>query len=778
MRDDEEPTFEHACAWWPDITDIYTPIGWKDHLFRFNILWNGIVVAQPHLNKRTEAWKGLGLQYVFAPGKGQPSRDAGEDEGIFSHGLPANTGVDDGMVRQGWTDHIAPVLWSEWSEGGLLLRQEVFAHVPGGQCVERGDEPLFAWVRLFVHRVCPALPVPARAPLFNVQLMAPCYHPSMHTRGHWWSPDRSVYPRTLQFDAASRCITEPDGTIRMGWDSADLQKTAFKPQAPMNPALADRFPKYNECAQSAMVVFALPTREGSAIDVLIPMLPTAREAFEKERALGRERALEEADRFWSRKPVAAASVSFPEPPLNEAITRSLQFAEVVAERNPATGITSMLSASYSYANLWTTPASMVCTMLLDTLGCHEVAEKYLRMFRTEQGTVIPPGDCFELHPGYLSSPKSLTSVDWITDHGAILHMIAFHALVSCDERFAQEWQEVLVKGCDFIRYARRVSHPGIPGIMPAAVASDAKTRFQAVWADGWNYKGLTSAVKALQRIGHPRAAEFAAEAEAYRAAFVSAFRKKVAEAPTWTDRQGARHPLIPIGLGGDQPGETLHAFYLDTGPLVLVYSGLLPAEDPAMRAALLWFREGPQTEFYRRLSNHRQVPCLDHEISSCEPCYSWNVFHSHQLGDRERFLEGLYSLWAGAMSRKTFVSCETRGGITGSLFSTPLAVYLSRLAVVDDQWREDELHLLRLMPLAWLREDREMVLSDLPTVFGPMTLKVRREDAGTVSVEFQSRFRCRPRAVWLHEPPVEGLKQMRVNGVLNPCTGGPSRLPG
>ena len=55
----------------------------------------------------------------------------------------------------------------------------------------------------------------------------------------------------------------------------------------------------------------------------------------------------------------------------------------------------------------------------------------------------------------------------------------------------------------------------------------------------------------------------------------------------------------------------------------------------------------------------------------------------------------MYSLFAGASSRQTYTVCETRGGITGVTPCLP-GVWLARLAVIDDQIRDDELHLLRL----------------------------------------------------------------------------------
>src|SRR5437879_10589700 len=42
-----ELTAELAKLWWPDQRNIWTPIGWKDHYFRFNVLYNGWIVCEP-----------------------------------------------------------------------------------------------------------------------------------------------------------------------------------------------------------------------------------------------------------------------------------------------------------------------------------------------------------------------------------------------------------------------------------------------------------------------------------------------------------------------------------------------------------------------------------------------------------------------------------------------------------------------------------------------------------------------------------------------------------
>jgi hypothetical protein len=272
-------------------------------------------------------------------------------------------------------------------------------------------------------------------------------------------------------------------------------------------------------------------------------------------------------------------------------------------------------------------------------------------------------------------------------------------------------------------------------------------------------------VRFLQQVGHEHAAEFAAEAADYRQTFLKVIRQASSRAPTWVDQRSRRHPLVPTVLSGEALAlQTRHAFYLDGGPLFLVYAGLMKADDPLMRSTLQWFRQGPQRVFYRRDAGCFQVPVLDHEMSSCEPCYSWNAFHAHQHGDRQHFLETMYSLFAGAVSRQTFISCETRGGITGVVFSATLAAWLARLAVIDDQLADDQLHLLRLAPLAWISRQKETAFRKMPTAFGPVSLQFKMSDARTLAIQFSAKFRTPPAKIFLHIPPLGSLRRIIFNG--------------
>ena len=231
--------------------------------------------------------------------------------------------------------------------------------------------------------------------------------------------------------------------------------------------------------------------------------------------------------------------------------------------------------------------------------------------------------------------------------------------------------------------------------------------------------------------------------------------------PEWTDGDGRKHRFVPTAL--PKGGDVKFPFYLDTGPLFLVYGGLMNADDDLMRSALHYFRGGPNTRTYDLGGAWHQPVCLRHELSSCEPCYSWNVFHAWQAGDRPKFLEGMYSLLTGSLSRRTSIGCEHRGGVSGTLFSVPLPIELARLSVIDDQLEPNRLHLLRLVPLAWLSADRPTTFERIPTEFGPVTLRFQLQENGRrLAVTFQPQFRHDPQSVLLHVPPLDGLSEIAV----------------
>jgi hypothetical protein len=670
--------------------------------------------------------------------------------------------VDGGHGIQGWdTSHATPLLWTEWRlQEGLVIRQEVFSHVAGGRDVVTGIEPHYAWVRLIVTHVDELRA--AAHQNFAIQLSQVYYK---HVERYKWEdgitidvdPQVASYTNTLRLEDGTRVI-EPDNKVRL----AVLPHSAGKV----------KFSEIHPEAQVYGLKIQLDAKVGDLVDLLVPMLPETKEEVQKELDLGREGALAECDRYWAKTPAEAARIQIPEKHIQEVVSRSVKFAEIIAEKDYVNGDYTFLTGSWGYDNLWSTPSSMTSFMFLDLLGYFETVEQHVELFRKHQGSVKPPGPAYQLHPGYFSTPRTLTAFDWLTDHGAILHQVSTHALLSGDQSFISRWTEPIVKACDFIKDSCAItSHDGVPGLLPPAVATDEIIPTQAVYSLAWHYKGLRSAVRLLKRTGHARAGEFDEFSNGFKSTFVKAFRERSVSAPQWTDASGAKRPKPPTTLSSKPM--RFHpfsdAFYLDGGPMILVWAGLLPAEDELMRASAAFFREGPDTQLYGYRSNPLARPVLVHEISTCEPCYSWNIFHSWQLADRPRFLEGLYSLFLGPLSKQTYIAAEHRHGIQCTQCATYLAFNLGRLSVIDDEIVENELHLLRLCPAAWLTSTNDSVFEKMPTLYGVVNLRFRlSDDRKTLSIVFSGDWREKPSKIILHTPPL-GLTHVIVNGKRQPA---------
>ncbi|MBN1418030.1 MAG: hypothetical protein JXP34_04600 [Planctomycetes bacterium] len=760
-----EPDIAQANRWWPRLTNVFTPIGWKNHLFRFNVFYNGMIMADPcpeHASPALARWRGLGAQVGILPSEG------GLDPDRWRAGTYQMTGeAGRRWGHQGLLDRPAPVIWTEWRQAfracvGYVVRQEVFAHVPGGQEIVTGDEPLFAWIRLSVGDVNPLVRSDRCGIL--VKINKPHWFPEMYEgRNCALRTTDALYPRALRLervgseDAPGFLVIEPDDRIRI----------AVLPRERVDATFAVRAGNHG---QDSNLHVTIPAAAGEFVDLLLPMIPAKRDALLAEMRRGRDAVLRECDAYWSRVPASAARIRTPERTVNGFLRRNAQYGEIIAQRMPDGGHYTNLTGSLVYARMWATPTAMFDTMLLDTLGYHEAVDRYLEIFRATQGEVKPPGPSYDRHPGYLATPPDLTAVDWLSDHGAILHAVSYHALLTDDRAFIERWREPILRACAFIRDARRkTDRDGVRGVLPPAVATDRGVPTQAVWNIGWNYRGLASAVRLLERIGHPQAGAWAREADDYRSVFVRALRDRTARMPAWTDGEGTVHRAVPMSLSAG--GDITHGFYLDTGPLFLVYAGLLPAGDPLMRSALRFFREGPNRRLYDPGGHHEQPPVLVREISSCEPCASFNIFHSHQSGDRLRFLEGMYSMLAGAHSRRTYIACETRGGVTG--LAGHIGIYAVRLAAIDDLVDPEALHLLRLVPLAWLRSDRETRFENVPTIFGPVDLRFGLAEGGrSLRVAFAHRFHHPPRRILIHIPPVAEVEELIAGGRSSPARAG------
>lgn len=454
-----EPNIEQAMGWWSPQRGVWTPIGWKSHLFRFIVPYNGALVCSPHgmmAKPHTAKYAGDDFQLTFHPSKDgklppKPTETVRMYRWDGGHGIQE---FDESLET--------PVLSTRWPvDDGVILKSEVFAHMAGGDEVATAMAPLFAWVRLSVDHVDPI-----RHPEkygFAVQLSKAWY-----LQGGIVGQDDTAFlegnPARIPLDTPLTSATlagEAGATPGLTISHRDLTRMLVLPGGEAEVSLS---PVSSE-EKEYVLYLELPAKVGAHVDLLVPMLREPADVALKEMKLGRAGALAEAEAHWNDKPDTAAEIHTPENYFNQAIRRNIQYAQIIAELNPENGENSFLSGVYGYDTLWSTPTSMISHMFLDLLGYHDVVEKHTALYKANQGSVRPPGPSYKLSNGYFSTPKTLTSIDWLGDHGAIMEIISRHALLSGDKEYIDKWIDPLLKGCEFIKTSIEFTdHDGAKGV--------------------------------------------------------------------------------------------------------------------------------------------------------------------------------------------------------------------------------------------------------------------------------------------------------------------------
>jgi hypothetical protein len=218
-----EPNVKLASQWWTELSNVVTPVGWRDHLHRFNIVYDGTILARPP--GKPGRFEGEadpiaeGVQLTFSPSADGAITPPPQEE--YWLALPDGRHVGD----QGWTDHAAPVLWTRWQPrdgpmAGLELRQFVFAHMATGGEAKSGIEPMFAWLRLQVTRRDGS--ANAEQCGFLIRLNKPHIDFSMDESDNCRvKPKDSIYPRGLRLeqiqssDGRGGLVIEEDDRVRM-----------------------------------------------------------------------------------------------------------------------------------------------------------------------------------------------------------------------------------------------------------------------------------------------------------------------------------------------------------------------------------------------------------------------------------------------------------------------------------------------------------------------------------------------------------------------------------
>lgn len=683
-------------------------LGWPNVAREFYVLSNGCV----------------GISSGANAGTGHPPPEhftvelgAGTRPEFREHGDPS--------VVQAIEDGYYPIIHTKWTTAESTVHAAALAYPLAGEEVRTGNEPLGAFVRW--GRTNPRVPLWLRIkpdnykgppkPLENLA-------DAKVAEGKLWAGDRIV----LGFDHARASV-----------HSADPRQ---------------------------ILVRLIP--EGSYADVVIPDVAVDEDVVERAMRLGFMAAYDRTKRYWDG--LLAGGTSFDLPDAVAVHYFKTLYCRTLATADLDEEGTYVLKAFPGFCgHVWLNISAQGVEALART-GHFGEARRYLEPGFAWQGS--RPADTTEKFAGwegFFNSSPRYTGFAWLNSHGWFQWAAARYFLFSDDRAWLEEHLPALVKSLEWTARQRRLTmkkgpdgkQPANYGWLPAARASDG-SQGTSTHNDCINWMGFNELVNVLERIGHPRAAEFREVADDYRQAILRGLRASTGRREPVRLRDGTFVPYVPGYL--DSEGHETDVWYaglVDTALEAVPDSGVVPPGDPL------------EDWLLRNLEDNLLVaaPNLADE----------GHYLGHALGylrrDRPKpAIYTFYSLLATQAARQTRTPYEHRSWGDRRVYElNPWALgYYTRLLsgmLCYDEGKE--LTYCRATPRAWLDAGKSIRVADLQTRFGPTSFTLAAE-ADRIVGELSPPTRYPPAQIKLRLRVDGRLASVELNGQpsrFDPATG-------
>ena len=320
-------------------------------------------------------------------------------------------------------------------------------------------------------------------------------------------------------------------------------------------------------------------------------------------------------------------------------------------------------------------------------------------------------------------------------NGQALWAIWQYAKISGDRAWLEKAYPQMVRGCEWIKHARRQTPVTSPyaGLLPAAPADGEflwDGKHHIVGYDLWNLRGLLCTADAAQLLGRQTdAAALAKEAQDYRTAIDAAWKRTGLPhfPPSW-EKEGTH-------WGNTETLWPTEIFSRDDPRVIATIEHARKTQGGGfIEGTIQWL--GTKDAIHPYMSAYTTMTTLargDHD--QVVEDYYWYLLHSTAA---HAFPEGIYY-------KRRFAWSDTIPHVTGA---SNFAVMLRHTLVHE---AGDELHLLAGVPDGWLADGKEIRVENAPTHFGPLSLKTRGTAAG-VEVALTAPTRNPPKRIVLHLP--------------------------
>ncbi|MFH1023845.1 MAG: hypothetical protein V1809_10725 [Planctomycetota bacterium] len=479
-------------------------------------------------------------------------------------------------------------------------------------------------------------------------------------------------------------------------------------------------------------------------DILVPHQPIPADRAKNLARQDFSKHVEACRTFWKARLRKAATVSIPEPAIDERVKAGLLHCDLVALGREPAG--SVLATIGWYAPIGSESAPII--QFFDSMGWHRLAERSIQFFLDRQR-----------EDGFIQNFGG-----YQLETGPALWTMGEHYRYTRDEAWVRRIRSKLLKACDYLlAWRERNKRPDLRGkgygLLDGKVA-DPEDFFHSFMLNGLSYLGIQRVSEMLSEVDPAHSKRLAREAKAFRRDIRTAFHEAVGRSPAIPLGDGTWAPSVPPW--SEYPGAL--ALYADGGNWFT--HGAFGARDSLIGSLYLVISEvidANEVGADILLKSHQQLFTVKNAGLS-QPYYCRHD-HIHLLrGEVKAFLKTYYNQFTALQDRETYTFWEHYFGASQhKTHEEGWFLMQTRWMLLMEQG--STLYLLRGIPRAWMDDGKRLSFDGMRTYFGPVSLQVEsRVEEGIIEARYALSADRKPANLVVRLPHPRGLRPREVSG--------------
>ncbi|MHB9070864.1 MAG: glucosidase family protein [Sedimentisphaerales bacterium] len=483
--------------------------------------------------------------------------------------------------------------------------------------------------------------------------------------------------------------------------------------------------------QEEMAVLLWPG-EICQFEFMLPHRPISKDRAAKLAKCDFLTRMAESRKFWKNKLQAAGSIKLPEKRINNMVKAGLLHLDLITYgREPEE---TLIPCIGTYNAIGSESAPII--QFFDSMGWHDVARRSLMYFLYTQR-----------NDGFMQN-----FFNYMLETGCVLWTLGEHYRYTRDDEWFRSVADKILKSCEFlINWRAKNEREDLRGKgygMLEGQVADPEDQERIFMLNGYAYLGLSRAAEIFAGIDPSQSKRLTKEAEALKSDIRKAFFEAMAKGPVIPLGDGTWCPTASPWAGAMGPKclftdlgkwHTIGAFTCRDslcGPLYLVFQEVINWDEPA--TALM-------------LNYHNELMCM-RNVAFSQPYYSRHDYIHLKRGEVKAFLKTYYNTFTTMADRHIYTFWE--------LFekNRPHKTHEEAWFLMQTRWmlymeEKDTLKLLAGIPRSWLTAGQEIILNNVGSYFGALSLHVTsRLEVGLIEAKVTCDSKFHPKCVEIRLP--------------------------